>query len=199
MKKTLLALLFIAFIIPGLASAKTSAGIRPGSFAYFLDRGIEEFTLFFVINDEQRLEKEMRMIMERQAELGVTDDVYADPTEKPFYPEEEGISDYVIKPMSDDLKPIYIEDFNPTVTIKPVVEESKPVVEVPVKPDYVYEKPVTTKPIESKPVVTEKPSTDLTPRINYWWGKVNQHMDIKTGLWQTDPDGVSGANLDMLK
>ncbi len=40
---------------------------------------------------------------------------------------------------------------------------------------------------------------DKTPRIMYWWGKVNQHIDVKTGTWQTDPDGVSGADIDKLK
>ncbi len=38
---------------------------------------------------------------------------------------------------------------------------------------------------------------DTIPRIAYWWGKVNQHVDA-SGNWQTDPDGVSGANLDQL-
>lgn len=37
---------------------------------------------------------------------------------------------------------------------------------------------------------------DLTKRISYWWGKVNQHTE--DGFWATDPDGVSGANLDKL-
>lgn len=41
------------------------------------------------------------------------------------------------------------------------------------------------------------PVTDVTPRIMYWWGKVNQHIDAN-GNWGTDPDGVSGANLDKL-
>ena len=36
-----------------------------------------------------------------------------------------------------------------------------------------------------------------TPRIMYWYGKVNQHVDA-SGVWQTDPDGVSGADIDML-
>ena len=39
---------------------------------------------------------------------------------------------------------------------------------------------------------------DLTPRIMYWYGKVNQHIDINTGRWMTDPNGVSGANIDKL-
>lgn len=42
-------------------------------------------------------------------------------------------------------------------------------------------------------------SKDKTPRIMYWWGKVNQHFDIKSGYWKTDPDGVSGADLNMLE
>jgi hypothetical protein len=37
---------------------------------------------------------------------------------------------------------------------------------------------------------------DTTPRIAYWYGKVNQHTE--NGVWTTDPDGTSGANLDML-
>jgi len=38
---------------------------------------------------------------------------------------------------------------------------------------------------------------DEVPRISYWWGKVNQHTE--NGQWMTDPDGSSGANLDMLQ
>jgi hypothetical protein len=34
--------------------------------------------------------------------------------------------------------------------------------------------------------------------IAYWWGKVNQHRDV-SGAWQTDPDGVSGANINTLQ
>lgn len=37
---------------------------------------------------------------------------------------------------------------------------------------------------------------DTTPRIAYWYGKVNQH--VENGLWKTDPDGSSGANIDKL-
>jgi len=40
-------------------------------------------------------------------------------------------------------------------------------------------------------------SLDSTPRIMYWYGKVNQHVDVY-GVWQSDPDGTSGANLDKL-
>ncbi|KKQ34684.1 MAG: hypothetical protein US50_C0040G0011, partial [Candidatus Nomurabacteria bacterium GW2011_GWB1_37_5] len=41
-------------------------------------------------------------------------------------------------------------------------------------------------------------STTATPKIMYWWGKVNGHIDLTTGSWVTDPDGVSGANLGKL-
>ncbi|MGV8171546.1 MAG: hypothetical protein ACP5OA_02525 [Candidatus Woesearchaeota archaeon] len=37
---------------------------------------------------------------------------------------------------------------------------------------------------------------DMTPRIAYWGGKVNQHT--VNGVWMTDQDGVSGADIDML-
>ncbi|HCY26377.1 TPA: hypothetical protein DIC38_01705 [Candidatus Nomurabacteria bacterium] len=52
--------------------------------------------------------------------------------------------------------------------------------------------------IDKTKIITDKITTnDKTPRIMYWWGKVNQHID-NAGVWQTDPDGVSGANLDKL-
>ncbi len=41
------------------------------------------------------------------------------------------------------------------------------------------------------------PNIDETPRISFWHGKVNQHNE--NGTWLTDPDGTSGANLDMLE
>ena len=34
-------------------------------------------------------------------------------------------------------------------------------------------------------------------KISYWSGKVNQHTDAN-GVWQTDPDGTSGADLDKI-
>lgn len=36
------------------------------------------------------------------------------------------------------------------------------------------------------------------PRVMYWWGKVNQHFDVASGTWMSDPDGTSGADIDML-
>jgi hypothetical protein len=48
-------------------------------------------------------------------------------------------------------------------------------------------------------IPTEEPTLVIgtNPRIMYWWGKVNQHTDVN-GNWLTDPDGVSGADLDKL-
>ncbi|MCR4256496.1 MAG: hypothetical protein NUV42_02895 [Candidatus Yonathbacteria bacterium] len=44
---------------------------------------------------------------------------------------------------------------------------------------------------------TQYTAPGTNPRIMYWWGKVNQHTD-ENGNWLTDPDGVSGADLDKL-
>ncbi len=41
---------------------------------------------------------------------------------------------------------------------------------------------------------TPSSEVDTTPRIAYWWGKVNQYTE--NGVWKTDPDGVSGANIN---
>lgn len=46
-------------------------------------------------------------------------------------------------------------------------------------------------------VIITQPTISKIPRIGYWWGKVNQHIDAN-GYWQTDLDGVSGADLDPL-
>lgn len=45
--------------------------------------------------------------------------------------------------------------------------------------------------------IVNNPYEKQIPRIAYWWGKVNQHVDT-SGIWVTDPDGKSGANLDKL-
>lgn len=37
-------------------------------------------------------------------------------------------------------------------------------------------------------------SEPVKHKIAYWWGKVNQHTE--SGEWMTDPDGVSGANIN---
>jgi len=60
--------------------------------------------------------------------------------------------------------------------------------------------PTTPDPVTPDPVVpveSTTPTTSIIPRISYWWGKVNQHID-SAGAWQTDPDGTSGASLDPL-
>ena len=46
-------------------------------------------------------------------------------------------------------------------------------------------------------VCMPNPNTgDVTPRIAYWSGKINQHT--LNGTWTTDPDGSSGANINQL-
>ncbi len=42
------------------------------------------------------------------------------------------------------------------------------------------------------------PTTSPIPRVMFWPGKVNQHIDLKTGVWTTDPDGVSGGGLSTM-
>lgn len=40
------------------------------------------------------------------------------------------------------------------------------------------------------------------PRVMFWWGKVNQHIDLATGTWQTDSNGLepyAGASVDKLE
>lgn len=36
------------------------------------------------------------------------------------------------------------------------------------------------------------------PRIMMWGDNVNQHWDLEKGIWLSDPDGISGAQLDKL-
>lgn len=40
--------------------------------------------------------------------------------------------------------------------------------------------------------------SDNIPRIMYWSGKVNQHVDLEKQMWLSDPDGVSGAGINQL-
>ena len=48
-------------------------------------------------------------------------------------------------------------------------------------------------------VQTVPTNESVLGKISYWWGKVNQHTDGgPNGAWTTDPDGISGADLDML-
>lgn len=51
--------------------------------------------------------------------------------------------------------------------------------------------------LSEKAYATTVDSTTVTTfkhEIAYWWGKVNQHKE--DGVWMTDPDGVSGANIN---
>jgi hypothetical protein len=50
----------------------------------------------------------------------------------------------------------------------------------------------------SSPLEYFTKTPDLTPRIAYWAGKVNQHVDAALGVWVTDSDGSSGASIDKL-
>ena len=45
--------------------------------------------------------------------------------------------------------------------------------------------------------ITERDMSKV-PRISVWSGKVNQHYDIQNGMWKTDPDKKSGADLNKL-
>lgn len=40
---------------------------------------------------------------------------------------------------------------------------------------------------------------DNYPRVMFWPGKVNLHYDVRLGRWMTDPDGVSGAGVNILQ
>ena len=57
---------------------------------------------------------------------------------------------------------------------------------------------VLVKSNNSTTALSSTPTSDLTPRISYWYGKVNQHVDVNNGVWVTDSDGTSGADLDKL-
>ncbi|OIO20710.1 hypothetical protein AUJ17_05180 [Candidatus Micrarchaeota archaeon CG1_02_47_40] len=48
---------------------------------------------------------------------------------------------------------------------------------------------------EKKRAEEPKKTGSVLGKIAFWWGKVNQHLQ-SGGAWTTDPDGVSGANLD---
>ncbi len=50
---------------------------------------------------------------------------------------------------------------------------------------------------EEIPSEYSTPTNDSTPRISYWYGKVNQHVAGNT--WKTDSDGTSGANVNKLQ
>lgn len=69
-KLTTLSILFIslAFIAPIQVSAATSAGVKPGSFFYFLDAAFENIGFFFTFNPEKQAQKALEYADERLAE-----------------------------------------------------------------------------------------------------------------------------------
>lgn len=74
MKKIIiLSILFIslAFTAPMQASAATNAGVKPGSFFYFLDTTFENVGLFFTFNPEKKVQKALEYADERLAEIEV--------------------------------------------------------------------------------------------------------------------------------
>jgi hypothetical protein len=48
-------------------------------------------------------------------------------------------------------------------------------------------------------LLSQRNAKSNSARIMYWDGKVNQHFDIKTKSWATDPDGVSGYDIDKIE
>ena len=41
--------------------------------------------------------------------------------------------------------------------------------------------------------VSDRCEVPIVPRLAFWCGKVNQHVDTLSGGWVTDKDGVSGC------
>ncbi len=108
-----------------------------------------------------------------------------------------------------DIKPVEIKtDLPRPLEIKP--QDIKP---IEIKPLEI--KPLEIKPQEIKPLIQPEKiiiETDINnsiilpnsniPRVMFWWGKVNQHINPMTGAWETDPDGLqpfAGASVDKLE
>ena len=70
-KLTTLSILFIslAFVAPMQVSAATNAGIKPGSFFYFLDTASEKVSLFFTFSPEGKAQKALEYADERLSEI----------------------------------------------------------------------------------------------------------------------------------
>lgn len=70
-KLATLSILFIslAFIAPMQALAATNAGVKPGSFFYFLDTTFENVGLFLTFNPEKKAQKALEHADERLAEI----------------------------------------------------------------------------------------------------------------------------------
>jgi peptidoglycan hydrolase-like protein with peptidoglycan-binding domain len=85
-----------------------------------------------------------------------------------------------------------ISSVSSATTTTLVINEVVPVVVAPVSIT-----PTPTPVIAPDPVVVISETVDLTPRIGYWGGKVNQYVNAQ-GIWTSDPDGLSGASIDKL-
>ena len=55
--------------MPTQVSAATNAGVKPGSFFYFLDTTFENISLFFTFNSENKAKKALEYADERLAEI----------------------------------------------------------------------------------------------------------------------------------
>lgn len=54
--------------------------------------------------------------------------------------------------------------------------------------------------VQSAPAPRPAPGPyDTYPRVMFWPGKVNLHYDVRLRRWMTDPDGVSGAGVNILQ
>lgn len=60
----------------------------------------------------------------------------------------------------------------------------------------VYAKFIAEK-LPDNPIVS--PEDRDIPRVMFWNGKVNQHWNLEKGIWETDPDGYSGARENKLE
>lgn len=175
MKKFAFTFIMMAVLFPALASAG-SMEARQKERAF--DRLLERFSMLF------RAEIEHQKSVMKPAEPAVPSPV--NQTEQPV------VTKPVTKPVSE--KPnTGVIDVRP-ITTKP---ETKPTSSSPsvVKPD-------VTRPVAKPDTSVVKPDASEGKvyedmQITYWWGKVNKHRE--GSKWVSDPDGVSGANIDMLK
>jgi peptidoglycan hydrolase-like protein with peptidoglycan-binding domain len=105
-----------------------------------------------------------------------------------------------------DIKTIKVDPVNPIIDpVVPIVVEPVTPVLPPVLPPVV---PPVTPPIVTPVTPPTIPAADPVilsykhlPRVMFWWGKVNQHINTDTGTWETDPNGLeayAGASVDKL-
>jgi len=96
MKTLLIALALISALVlvsPASVSAATNPGVKPGSFFYVFDRGLENISLFFTFNRENKAKKSIEYANERLAEAeAIANDGRADVIEKTINDYQESIS-----------------------------------------------------------------------------------------------------------